>query len=126
MRFNKANCKVLHMGQDKPQYQYRLGDEGIESSPAKKDLGVLVDEQLGMNHQKALAAQKAKCILRCIKRSIASRSSEVILPLYSALVRPPRESCIQLWSPQHRKDMDLLEQVRTRATKKIGGMELLS
>ena len=29
MRFNKASCRVLHLGGDNSQYQYRLGDEGI-------------------------------------------------------------------------------------------------
>jgi len=101
MKFSKAKCKVLHVGQGNPKHKYSL--EWIESSPEEEYIGMPVDEKLSMTQQCALTAQKASHILGCIKSSVVSGLREEILPLYSTLVRPHLESCIQLWSPQHRK-----------------------
>ena len=88
-----------------------------------------------MNQQCALEARKANTILGCIKRGVASRERGVIVPLYSALVRPHLEYCVQFWymyiyiytgQSQYRRDVELSKWVQRRVMKMIKVLEYLS
>jgi len=120
MRFNTGKCRVLHLGRNNPMHQYRLGADLLESSSVERDLGVLVSQQC------ALVAKKANGMLVCVKRSVAGRSREILLPLCSVLLMPHLEYCVQFWAPQFKNDEELLERVQQRATRVIRGPEHLS
>ncbi|RMC14074.1 hypothetical protein DUI87_09162 [Hirundo rustica rustica] len=79
-----------------------------------------------MSQQNVLVSKNTNGVLGCIRKSIASRLREMMLPLYSALVGPHQECCVQLWAPQDKRDMELLEQVQWRAMKMCKGLEHLS
>ncbi|KAJ7419594.1 hypothetical protein WISP_52980 [Willisornis vidua] len=86
MTFNKEKCRVLHLERNNPMLFHRLGINLLESSSAEKDLEVLVDNKLSMSQQCVPVDKKAKVILGFMEKSIAIRSTEIILTLYSVLM----------------------------------------
>ncbi|PKU27462.1 hypothetical protein llap_22234 [Limosa lapponica baueri] len=116
MKLNKSKCQILHLGWSNTRHKYNLGEEWLESSPAERDLGVLVDSRLTRSQQGALVDRRTNCNLECIKHSIKRGLS----------------SCIQHWcgltsstvcSCGPHKDVKVLKCVQRRATNLVKGLE---
>lgn len=123
MKLNKAKCMVWHMGWKNQKQKCRLGGDRIESSPGKKDSGLLVDKKLKMTQKCASAVQKANCVLGCIQSSARQQGKGVdSIPLLGPCEIPAGVFHLAL-GPQHKKDMVLLESIQGRATNMIRGLE---
>ena len=121
MKDNEGKCRVLRLGKNKPRHQEKLGTALLESSEGERDLGVLVDSWMSTSQQCALVAQKANGTVGCMRRGVLRRSREVLLALYSALVRPHQDYCATFCALQF-TDRELLQIVQHRATRMIKGV----
>ena len=122
MDFIIDKCKVMNIGKENPQNRYNINRVMLNRSKCERDLGIQVNSDLRPRQQCMEARNRANRLLEFITRSIKSRSVEVILKLYLALVRPHLDYAMQFWSLYYRMDIILLESVQRSMTKMIEGI----
>ena len=119
MPFNVNKCQLLHVGTRNNKFQYSINGQTLENTASVKDLGVTISQNLKFSQQCNEAANKANRMLGFINRNFTFKSKDIILPLYTSMVRPHLEYAVQFWDPYLIKDIQKLEKVQKRATKLI-------
>ena len=102
MQFNVKKCSIMSVGKGNKYVDYTLNDNILERSYSVRDLGVQISSDLRPREQCIVARNRANKILGFISRCMTNRSSEVILRLYLALVRPHLDYAAQFWFPYYR------------------------
>ena len=116
MSFNVNKCKIMHLRYGNTKHDYSLDGTVLHETTAKKDLGVLIDNELKFSKHIRSKVSQANRLIGLIKISFESLDDDMFTNLYNTLIRPLLEYCVQTWSLHLRKDIDLPENVQRRAT----------
>ncbi len=119
MPFNVNKCHILHVGTRNKKFDYEMNGVKLDSLQCVKDLGISIASNLKFSRQCKDAVDKANRMLGFINRNFSFKKKDIILPLYTSLVRPHLEYAVEFWSSHHTKDIAKLEVVQRRATKMI-------
>ena len=106
---------VIHFSHQNPLYMYSLNGKDLSVSHEEKDLGIYVSDTFKFESHIAKIAARANSILGCIKRTFTYMDMEMFKCIYKTLVRPHLEYAVQSWSPDLKKDINLLEQVQKKS-----------
>ena len=119
MEFNIDKCKMMHLGKKNPKNTYSMNGANLEETMEEKDLGVLIDNELEFGKHIKSIVGRANSVLGMIRIAFNHMNKKMFLNLYTALIRPLLEYCVQVWSPHLMKYKNLIEGVQRRATKLV-------
>lgn len=122
MSFNLDKCKIMHVGNNNPNFKYTMGGRELVEVEEEKDIGVIVHKSLKPTRQCHSAARIAGAVLQQLVRNFHYRDRHVFRKLYIQYVRPHLEFATPAWAPWTKADIKVLEQVQVKAVGMVSGL----
>eukprot|EP00116_Pleurobrachia_bachei_P004292 sb/3464554/ len=98
--------------------------EGLKIEPKHcvRDLGVQLSDDLSWEHQIGKMTSDARKISAWVLRAFKTREEKTMTILYKSLVRSKLEYCCPLWDSPKISDIQNVEAIQRKFTKRIKGM----
>ena len=123
MEFNIDKCNFLHLGFHNQNFVYTMNGNAISSTTSQRDLGIVISDSCQPSNQCAVAAKKANQVLGQINKSFSCYTKDIMLQIYKVFVRPHLEHAVSAWSPWLKKDIEVMESVQRRATRRMSDVQ---
>jgi hypothetical protein len=123
MQFNLEKCKIMHIGRNNPQYEYKKNETVLSTAEEGTDVGVWITKSLKSSMQCQKAATRGRAVLNQITRNFHYRDRHTFMKPYKQYVRPCLEFASPAWSPWQQGDKDVLEEVQEKAVKMVSGLK---
>ena len=122
MQFNVDKCKIMHIGRNNPQYEYKMGGKKLKPVEEEKDIGVTIHHSLKPSTHCKKVADIASAVLRQLAKNFHYRDRHIFKKLYVQYVRPHVEFASPAWSPWNETDKAVIEKVQIKAVNMISGL----
>lgn len=123
MEFNFDKCGVLHFGRHNDMRTYAFGDNNVLSTISyEKDLGITHDGTLLYKKHIDDVKRKFNQALGVVSRTFSVIDQKIFPLIYNSYLRPHIDYCAQLWWPFMQGDLQSLEKLQRKATKKVLGL----
>ncbi len=121
-----SKCQILHVGNKNPRVDFLLGDHKLETVTFARDLGVVISEDFRFTRHCETIVTKASARANGILRAFTNRDSRILMQLFDTFVLPLLEYASVIWSPSIRQEIELIESVQRKFTKRIPGLRNLT
>lgn len=121
-----SKCQILHIGSTNTNVDYVVNGVNLPKCNSVVDLGVKIDSKIRFDKQIANMVNKANARAALILRSFKTREPQISYKAFVICVRPILEYCSAVWNPSYKCDVQKVEAVQRRFTKKLRSLRNLN